>query len=132
MREFVDRLGPDFQREAVLAYWVQDPTLQHLHPDLEWDAPLGGLSAVARGPREWALWMADWLEMWESYVHRVVEYRDLGDWVLLPLDLRARGLRGVPVEMRTFQIIQVRDGKVAVYRAFRTERKALEAAGLAK
>src|SRR5262249_32125016 len=107
-----------------------DPTLQHLHPDLEWDAPLEGLSAVARGARGGAVWMADWLEMWGSYMHRGVGYRDLGGWGLLPLDLGARGLRGVPVEMRTFQIIQVRDGKVAVYRAFRTERKALEAARL--
>jgi hypothetical protein len=76
--------------------------------------------------------MADWLEGWESYVHRVVEYRDLGDWVLVPLELRACGLTGVRVEMRAFQIIQVRDGKVAVYRSFRTEQKALEAAGLKK
>ena len=131
VRELVKRVGPDFQREAVLAYCAHDPALQHIHPDIEWDMPLGGLSAVARGPREWALWMVDWLEIWESYVHCVVEYRDLGDWVLVPVDVRARGLTGVPVEMRAFQIYQVRDGKVAVLRVFRTERKALEAAGLA-
>ena len=132
MRELVERLGPDFPREAVLAYWAQDPALQHVHPDIEWDAPLGGLSTLARGPREWTLWMADWLEMWESYMHSVVEYRDLGDWVLVPVDVRARGLTGVPVEMRVFQILQVRDSKVAVFRSFRTEQKALEAAGLAE
>jgi hypothetical protein len=132
VRELVKRLGPDFRREAVLAYWAQNPLLQHIHPDIEWDMPLGGLSAVARGPREWALWMVDWLEIWESYVHRAVEYRDLGDWVLVPMDVRARGLMGVPVEMRAFQIYQVRDGKVAVLRVFRTERKALEAAGLSE
>ena len=130
MRELVERLGPDFPREAVLAYWAQDPALQHVHPDIEWDAPLGGLSTLARGPREWTLWMADWLEMWESYMHSVVEYRDLGDWVLVPMDVRARGLMGVAVETRAFQIYQVRDGNVAVIRVFRTERKALEAAEL--
>jgi ketosteroid isomerase-like protein len=132
MRGWVDRLGPDFRADAVLAYWAQDPALQDIHPDIEWDAPLGGMSAPARGPREWALWMADWLEMWESYVHLVVEYRDLGDWVLVPLDVWARGRAGVPVEMRAFQILQVRDGKVAVYRSFRTERKALEVAGVSE
>jgi hypothetical protein len=132
VREFVERLGPDFQREAVIAYCAQDPGLQHIHPDIEWDMPLGGFSGVARGAREWALWMVDWLETWESYAHRAVEYRDLGDWVLVPMDVRARGLMGVPVEMRAFQIYQVRDGKVAVLRVFRTEQKALEAAGLSE
>jgi hypothetical protein len=68
--------------------------------------------------------------MWESYVHSVVEYRDLGDWVLVSMDVRARGLMGVPVETRAFQIYQVREGKVVVIRVFRTERKALEAAEL--
>ena len=129
MREFVKRVGPDFQREAVLAYYAHDPFLQHIHPDIEWDASFGGLSAVARGARELAMWMSDWMEMWQSYVHCVLEYRDLGDWVLVPVDVRARGLTGVPVEMRVFEIFQVRDGKVAVFRSFRTERKALDAAG---
>ena len=132
VREFVARLGPDFQREAVLAYYADDPVLQHIHPDIEWDASFGALSAVARGARELALWMSDWMEMWQSYVHCVVEYRDLGDWILVPVDVRARGLTGVPVEMRVFQILQVRDSKVAVFRSFRTEQKALEAAGLAE
>ena len=132
VREFVKRVGPDFQSEAVLAYYAHDPALQHIHPDIEWDASFGGLSAVARGARELAMWMSDWMEMWQSYVHCVLEYRDLGDWVLVPVDVRARGLTGVPVEMRVFQILQVRDGKVAVFRSVRTEEKALEAAGLAE
>ena len=132
VREFVKRVGPDFQREAVLAYYAHDPVLQHIHPDIECDASLGGLSAVARGARELALWMSDWMEMWQSYVHCVLEYRDLGDWVLVPVDVRARGLTGVPVEMRVFQILQVRDSKVAVFRSFRTEQKALEAVGLSE
>ena len=132
VREFVKRVGPDFKREAVLAYYAHDPALQHIHPDIECDASLGGLSAVARGAREFALWMSDWMEMWESYMHSVVEYRDLGDWVLVRMDVRARGLIGVPVETRAFQIYRVRDGKVAVIRVFRTEQKALDAAGLAE
>src|SRR5262249_48180598 len=132
MREFVKRVGPDFKREAVLAYYANDPALQHIHPDIECDASLGGLSAVARGAREFALWMSGWMEMWQSYVHCVVEYRELGDWSLVPLDGRARGLTGVPVEMRVFEIFQVRDGKVAVFRSFRTEQRALEAAGLSE
>jgi ketosteroid isomerase-like protein len=129
MREGVERLGPDFQPDAVLASWAEDPAFQHLHPDIEWDARATGLSATARGPRAFALWWADWVEAWESYVYRVLEYRDLGDWVLVCAEVQARGRGGIAVEMRTFQLYEVRDGKVAVYRVFLSEQEALEAAG---
>jgi hypothetical protein len=82
-----------------------------------------GLYGVAR---YWADWAADW----ESYVYRVSEYRDLGRWVLTLADINAVGRDGVRVEMQSFQIWQVRDGKVAVVRTFLSEAEALEAAGL--
>jgi hypothetical protein len=62
----------------------------------------------------------------------MVEYRDLGDWVLAPTEIRARGAGGIPVEMRVFQLFGVRDGKVSALRAFLSEREALEAAGLSQ
>jgi ketosteroid isomerase-like protein len=61
-------------------------------------------------------------------VFRVVEYRDLGGWVVVPTDVWARGRDGIPVEMRVFQIFRVREGKVAVMRAFLSEEEALAAA----
>jgi ketosteroid isomerase-like protein len=62
-------------------------------------------------------------------VFRVSEYRDLGEWVLTVIDVRARGRGGIPVEMRVFELYRVRDGKVAVFRAYLSEHAALEAAG---
>jgi ketosteroid isomerase-like protein len=76
------------------------------------------------------LWLADWLEAWESLVNSSVDYRDLGDWVLVRLDTQARGRDGVAVNMRRFLLYQVRDGKVAVYRSFGTEQEALKAVEL--
>jgi ketosteroid isomerase-like protein len=131
IRDGVGRLGPDYQREAVLAYWAEDPAFQYLHPDIEWDASATGMSAPAHGPRGLASWWADWLEVWESYVVRILEYRDLGDWVLAPADVKARGRDGIVVEMRTFQLYRVREGKLAVYRVYLSEQEALEAVGLA-
>jgi hypothetical protein len=52
--------------------------------------------------------------------------------VLTSVDVRATGRVGIPVEMRTFEIRKVRDGKIAVCRIFGTERRALEAAGLSE
>jgi LmbE family N-acetylglucosaminyl deacetylase len=127
MREFVKRFGPDFQPEAVLAFWAEDPSWQHVHPDIEWDSRAAGL-LLARGPRELSLWVVEWLEAWDSYVNHVVEYRDLGDWVLVLMNIRARGREGIAVETRNFSLYGVRDGKVAVFRTCRSERDALEAA----
>jgi hypothetical protein len=127
----VERFGPDPQPESVLAAWADDPGWRHMHPNIEWDtSATGALGTVARGPREVALWWADWVEVWESYAFRTVEYRDLGDWILTPVDVRARTRAGMNVEMRIFQAWQVRDSKIAVQRAFVTEQEALEAVGL--
>jgi hypothetical protein len=127
IREMVERLGPDPQPEAVLAWWAEDPAWQNMHPEIVRDVnATGAFGSVARGPRELVSWWAEWGGVWESYVYPNSEYRDLGDWVLTPTDVRARGRGGIPVEMRAFQLWQVRDGKVAALRAFLSEREALE------
>jgi hypothetical protein len=129
MREWVERLGPDFQPDAVLAYWADDPAWQHVHPAIEWDSRVQGLTVTAHGPREVALWWADWLEVWESFVGRTMEYRDLEDWVLVALEVRARGREGIAVQIQGFALYQVREGRIAVYRSFLSEQEALEAVG---
>jgi hypothetical protein len=91
---------------------------------------VGAVGSVPHGARELALWWAEWVGVWESYVYRMLEYRDLGDWVFTPTAFKGRGRGGIAVEARVFQMWQVRDGKIAVLRAFLTEQEALEAAGL--
>jgi ketosteroid isomerase-like protein len=106
--------------------------LQHLHSDIEWHtSATGAIGTVARGAEEVGDWWADWVRAWESYVFRSTgEYRDLGAWVLAPVDVSARGRAGIPVEVRVFELFRLRDGKIAAYRAFLSEQEALEAAGL--
>jgi ketosteroid isomerase-like protein len=131
LRAGIDQVGPDPEPEAVLAFWADDPGWRYAHPEIEWDiAATGPVGMTASGPIEVARWWRDWSETWESYVDRMVEYRDLGEWVLAPTDVRAKGRGGIRVEMRAFQIFRVRDGKIAAMRAFLIEREALEAAGL--
>ena len=133
IREALARLGPHPQPEAVLAGWAEDPAWQHVHPDIEWDASaLGALGTVAHGPREVVEWWTDGVNAWESYVYRTLSYRDLGRWVLQPVHVQARSREGASVEMVVFQLWLVRDGRIAVYRAFLSEREALEAAGLSE
>jgi hypothetical protein len=89
-----------------------------------------GIGTVGRGPREVALLWADWVEGWTSYLYRVQEYRDLGEWVLTVSDVQATARHGLELEMQSFQLWQVREGKVAVMRVFLTEAEALKAVGL--
>jgi hypothetical protein len=131
--DLVARLGPAPEPDAVIAARAEEPTWRHHHPEAEWETVFGGpLDSKATGPVEMhQMWVA-WTEVWDSYVYRVVEYRDLGEWVLTAIDVRGSGRDGIPVELRTFEIRSVRDGMIAVTRVFGSEREALEAAGLSE
>jgi ketosteroid isomerase-like protein len=126
MRAALEQLGPDPQPDATVAFWAGDPLLRHIHPDVEWEAPLPGVS-TAHGAADLLRWWGEWLEAWESYTIRILEYRDLGDWVMTLNDIRARGRDGIPLELTNFQLWQVREGKVTRVRIFFDERTALEA-----
>jgi ketosteroid isomerase-like protein len=131
MRAAVKRFGPEPTSDEVLALWADDPSWRYAHPEIEWDvSATGAVGAAASGAAGVGAWWTDWLDMWESYVYRVAEYRDLGEWVLAIGDVSAHGRDGIPVEMRVFQIWRTRDGKVDACRVFLSEAEALEAAGL--
>ena len=130
LRELVETAGPEFNPDAVLAYWAQDPSFRHVHPDIEWDVPRVGTGVPAHGPTEVALWFVEWLAIWERLVYRVVECRDLGDWVLVTSDSEASGRDGITVKRRIFQLFQIREGKIALLRTLGSERAALASVGL--
>jgi hypothetical protein len=132
VQSLLEEVGSDLQPEAILAAWAKDPGLKYVHPEIEWDTSAGGaIGSVARGPMELAQWWVELIDVWESYVYRMLGYDDLGDWVLTPTELRAVGRDGISVEMVSFQVWQVRDAKIAVNRLFLSREAALEAVGLA-
>ena len=127
MRAAVEQLGFDADPEASLAYWAQDPLLRHVHPEVEWDAPLPGVS-TAHGAADLLRWWGEWLDAWESYTVRVLAYQDLGDWVMTTNDIRARGRDGIELGITNYQLWQVRDEKVVRVRIFFDESSAFAAA----
>jgi ketosteroid isomerase-like protein len=131
IRAAVERVGPDPTPEAVMEVWGEDPGWRYLHADIEWDvSATGALGEATRGARDVAVWWAQWVEVWDSYVYRMGTYRDLGDWVLTPVEIEAHGRDGITVAMDIFNTWLVRDGKIAVQRSFLSEDEALEAVGL--
>jgi hypothetical protein len=131
IRQSVEDIADLSDTDAVVAAIADDPNVRQMHPDVEWDASALGPFDVAHGLYGMAVFWGEWVEVWESYVYEVREYRDLGDWVLTVLDVRARGRGGIPVEIRAAaQLWKVRDGKIAVVRVFGSAAEALKAAGL--
>ena len=113
--------------DAVVAAMAQDPNVRPMHPDVEWDASAIGVFSVTHGLYALALFWREWVELWESYVYEMREYRDLGDWVLTINEAKARGRGGIPVETPVFQLWRVRDGKIIAVRLFGSETEALKA-----
>ena len=130
VREIVEEIADWSDADAVVAAVANDPDVRPMHPEIEWDASALGLFGVAHGLYGLAVFWREWVEVWETYIYEMREYRDLGDWVLTINDARVRGHEGMPVAMRVFQTWKVRDGKIAIVRAFLSEAQALKAVGI--
>ena len=116
IRESVEGIADWSDTDAVVAAFASDPNVRPMHPEVEWDASAIGVFGVAHGLYELALFWREWVEMWESYVYEMREYRDLGDWVLTV----------------NFQPWKVQDAKIVTVRLFLSEAEALKAIGLSE
>jgi hypothetical protein len=132
IREFVEGIVDWSDTDAVVAAMATQPNARHLHPEVEWDTSGQGVLGVAHGLYEVATGWREWVELWESYIYEMRKYEDLGDWVLTVNGTRARGRGDISVEMQSFQVWQVRDGKIVIVRTFLSEAEALRAVGLAE
>ena len=106
-------------------------------PQIEYVIVGGPVSGAWEGLDGMAVGWRGWLDAWTDYRTEVDEYRQLDDERVLVLTHdsgrgKASGLELAEMGPKAGALFHVRDGKVAVYRSFRTEQKALEAAGLKK
>jgi hypothetical protein len=123
--EGLDLDDPVAVAAAVAAMVEEDPVWQYVDSDVVWDATGLGVSSVACGITDLGAYWREWAGLWETYVYRVAECRDLGDWVLTVSDVRARGRDGIDVTLRSFQAWEIRDGKITTMRAYTSEDEAL-------
>jgi ketosteroid isomerase-like protein len=95
----------------------------------------GGLveGKVYRGQDEVVEFVTGQAETWESIVATPLDIRSVGDRVLVEVHLEAVGrLSGLAVDRITWNVFEVRDGRVAAGRVYITREEALEAVELPK
>ena len=125
--ELIRRLYQAFSEGQVrLDFW---------HPDAELRPALlgGGLveGAVYRGHEGASEFLAMQAETWETMTAEPLEIRDLGTFLLVETRLRGVGrASGIELSDVTWNVFEVRDGKVAKFRVFTEKQQALEAVGL--
>jgi ketosteroid isomerase-like protein len=106
--------------------------LEVAHPDIEFVTHPGfvGQEPAYRGHDGVRRWLKA-LEPWESFQVEVEELIDAStDMVVVVSHVTARGTgSGVDVEMRTYDVVEIVDGKIRRRRHYETREDALEAAG---
>jgi ketosteroid isomerase-like protein len=121
--------------QGVIDGWLRgDPaTLDLISPDVVYVAPPtmpGG--KTYHGHQGVLEWVVDWRREWIDYELEVERLEDLGDQVITVERNHATGKRsGVEVDMQTFSLWTLRDGKVVRWEGFPTEEEANAAAGQA-
>jgi ketosteroid isomerase-like protein len=108
--------------------------LEIAHPEIEWGTHPGfpGQEPVYRGHDGVRRWLDQALEPWATFEVEVEESLDAPeDEVVVVSRVRARGIEsGVEVDMRTYDVLTVEDGKIRRRRSYSARDDALRAAKL--
>ena len=119
-------------RKAVEAYarGDLDTALTHADPDIVWnpveEAATQGHDAIRANLERWETDFEDFEATPEEYI-------DAGDHVLATIHWSGRGRgSGLQVDIRTYNVYALRDGKVIRLDEFTERSEALEAAGLSE
>jgi ketosteroid isomerase-like protein len=116
----------DHWRSGRIAEWIET-----LDPDVEWDItahPLPDWPKTGRGRDAFVHHVGEYVGGWTGYEPTVKEAIDAGDEVVLILFERAR-MRGsdTMLDRDLPTVWTVRDGRLALFRAFRTREDAIDA-----
>jgi ketosteroid isomerase-like protein len=113
-----------------------DPSglLSLLDPAVEWLSGEGVMEGTFRGHEGVGRWMEEFWEGWEELQLDTEEVVEGGDGrVFAAVRARGRGkASGAPVEMRLYEIVEIRDGLITKRLAFADRHSALKAAGLSE
>jgi uncharacterized protein len=103
-----------------------------LHPDIEWrTTPEVPFLGTYKGLDEFQRGMNEWTESFDDLTTEVEEMIDAGEHALVFHRMHGRGRdSGAEVDLAIWQVVSVRDGKLARMHDFMDRAEALEAAQL--
>lgn len=103
-----------------------------LDPDVVWrvTATAPDLNGTYEGIDEVRRFFAMWEQAWERWEWEHQEISPVGDHVVARMHIWTRGRHsGIETEADSWQVWTFRNGKVVLYRDFRSREEAFEAAG---
>ena len=108
----------------------EEAWLSAIDPGIEW-YPIEEGHSLSRGHEAAIRVRRSWLENWEGHQIDAEEMKDGADSVVACLHLTGRGkMSGVEVDLRVYQHLKLRDGKIVYVYEYEDRGEALEAAGL--
>lgn len=107
-----------------------DAFLEIVDPEVEWHSLILEIEGTFHGHDGIREWWAGLRGVFPDWNPELVGVRESGDWLIA----RARGrgsavMGGAGTDDDFWQVIRIKDGRIGWYRAVRTEREALAAAG---
>jgi ketosteroid isomerase-like protein len=127
----MSRENVEIMREAYSSFdrGEADSLFELLDPEIVWKAledtePKHGVEGVLES-------VGAWFQVWDDFHIEVEDFIDGGDHVIAVVKERGRVPgSGEVVSQRFFQVWTLHDGKIRIFREYKTRREALEAAEL--
>jgi ketosteroid isomerase-like protein len=106
-----------------------DEFVEYMDPEIEFTSLVLEVEGTYRGHDGIRSWWNGILEVFPEWQPQVEDARQVGDRVLLKVRAEGAGTgSGIDVDRAIWQVAEVRDGRIAAWRFFRTEDEALAAA----
>ena len=106
-----------------------DAFVGYMDPGIEFTSLVLEVEGTYRGHDGIRSWWNDILDVFPEWQPQVEDARQVGERVLLKVRAEGAGTgSGIDVDRAIWQVAEVRDGRIAAWRFFRTEDEALAAA----
>jgi ketosteroid isomerase-like protein len=106
-----------------------DAFVEYMDPEIEFTSLVLEVEGTYRGHDGIHAWWNDILDVFPDWQPQVEDARQVGERVLLKVRAEGAGTgSGIDVDRAIWQVAEVRDGRIAAWRFFRTEDEALAAA----
>jgi ketosteroid isomerase-like protein len=120
----------------IAAFNSGDPSnlLSLLDPAVEWQTGTGVMEGAYHGHEGVRRWMREFWESWQELLLDTEEVVEGGEGrVFGAARIRGRGrASGAPVDMRLYEVVEIRNGLITKRLSFSNRESALKAAGLSE